>query len=393
MNIDLIWPWFIDQLHVNQFMGAGVVTALISGCIIYLKRVPSNLISIFNYFFVTKVTVKNDEYVFRILLKWLSKQNIKTRQLQLYTTWNNNYCTGEALLGNGTHYFFYKGLPVIIRKFAMDSKASLNEKIPEALSLSFYFRRDKTFISTIIKELIIKEEIVEIYSFFQNEWESVSKKPYREFGSVITDHSLKDALISDIDGFLSNKDFYRDIGIPYKRNYLFTGAPGVGKSSLILAIASYLKKDIYSLDISALVPRKLPAALSSVPDGSILLLEDIDGMSETFDVNKSEDPKSRKATDISLSTLLNALDGLNSKEDIFVILTTNHPENINPTILRTGRVDRTFILHTLTRELVGEMYDRFYPIDKSEKEQFLGSLEYPISGANVQELLIEKINT
>lgn len=42
---------------------------------------------------------------------------------------------------------------------------------------------------------------------------------------------------------------------------------------------------------------------------------------------------------MSLSGLLNALDGVAAQEGRIVFMTTNHPERINPVLLRPGRID------------------------------------------------------
>lgn len=44
-------------------------------------------------------------------------------------------------------------------------------------------------------------------------------------------------LKKDIDTFVRNKDFYKRIGAPYTRGYLFHGRPGTGKTSLVFAMA------------------------------------------------------------------------------------------------------------------------------------------------------------
>ena len=45
-------------------------------------------------------------------------------------------------------------------------------------------------------------------------------------------------------------------------------------------------------------------------------------------------------TEVTLSGLLNALDGVSSREGRVLFLTTNHPERLDPALVRPGRVDR-----------------------------------------------------
>lgn len=44
-------------------------------------------------------------------------------------------------------------------------------------------------------------------------------------------------LKEDLNTFVRNKDFYKRIGAPYTRGYLFHGRPGTGKTSLVFAMA------------------------------------------------------------------------------------------------------------------------------------------------------------
>ena len=51
----------------------------------------------------------------------------------------------------------------------------------------------------------------------------------RPLESVILDEGMKEKIINDIKDFLGNSKWYQDMGIPYRRGYLFHGYPGSGK--------------------------------------------------------------------------------------------------------------------------------------------------------------------
>jgi hypothetical protein len=54
--------------------------------------------------------------------------------------------------------------------------------------------------------------------------------------TIILDKKTKDRLLQDINDYLrpNTRKWYLDHGVPYRRGYLFSGAPGTGKAPLSL---------------------------------------------------------------------------------------------------------------------------------------------------------------
>lgn len=69
-------------------------------------------------------------------------------------------------------------------------------------------------------------------------------------------------------------------GVPYRRGYLLYGPPGTGKTSFVQVIAAELKLDICYLNLSCgnLDDDALTNLLSTAPERSIILMEDIDAI-------------------------------------------------------------------------------------------------------------------
>jgi mitochondrial chaperone BCS1 len=65
----------------------------------------------------------------------------------------------------------------------------------------------------------------------------------------------------------------------------------------------------------------------------LLLIEDVDCVFKAERLTAEQ-------TGVTLSGLLNALDGVSSREGRVLFLTTNHPERLDPALIRPGRVDR-----------------------------------------------------
>lgn len=71
---------------------------------------------------------------------------------------------------------------------------------------------------------------------------------------------------------------------------------------------------------------------------------------------------------ITFSGLLNALDGVASAEERIIFLTTNHVENLDPALIRPGRVDLKEYFGDATETQIRGMFSRFYGPDKKALE-------------------------
>ncbi|KAF9604680.1 hypothetical protein IFM89_009116 [Coptis chinensis] len=58
----------------------------------------------------------------------------------------------------------------------------------------------------------------------------------------------KNSIIDDLTTFSKAKDYYAEIGKAWKRGYLLYGPLGIGKSTMIAAIANFLEYDIYNIE-------------------------------------------------------------------------------------------------------------------------------------------------
>lgn len=81
---------------------------------------------------------------------------------------------------------------------------------------------------------------------------------------------------------------------------------------------------------------------------------------------------------ISLSGLLNAIDGVASHEGRVLIMTTNHPEKLDSALIRPGRVDRKVEFAMAKREQIEELFVRMFESDQEDeaasKEIDVGSI-------------------
>ncbi|KAG6645689.1 AAA-ATPase At2g18193-like [Carya illinoinensis] len=174
-------------------------------------------------------------------------------------------------------------------------------------------------------------------------WGSINLEHPSTFDTLAMDPELKKFIIDDLDRFVRRKEFYRKVGKAWKRGYLLYGPPGTGKSSLIAAMANYLKFDIYDLELTSIFSNSdLRRVLLSTNNRSILVIEDIDCSVEIQDrQNQGDEYQVQTRSKLTLSGLLNFIDGLWSScgDERIIVFTTNHKDRLDPALLRPGRMD------------------------------------------------------
>ncbi|CAJ0920045.1 9872_t:CDS:2 [Entrophospora sp. SA101] len=215
----------------------------------------------------------------------------------------------------------------------------------------------------------------------------------RDLETVALEETQESLIKKELETFTSDKDFYRKIGMPYRRGILLYGKPGTGKTSLINAISSYLNRDLYYLNLKNMSDdNELNAAFSSLPANQIIILEDIDTHSktlhkrefETDDISQNRFKENKnnlsgkvapRFSGFSLSTFLDCLDGHLMPEGNIIIMTTNHVEVLDPACIRPGRMDLHLELGYCTHYQIRKMYKNITENPKAEfPQEFLDKI-------------------
>ncbi|CAI0418638.1 unnamed protein product [Linum tenue] len=221
-------------------------------------------------------------------------------------------------------------------------------------------------------------------------WGSVILQHPASFDTLALDSDLKRMIIGDLEKFVERKEFYKKVGRAWKRGYLLYGPPGTGKSTLIAAMANYLKFDIYDLELSSVYSNSdLKRVLLSTSNRSILVIEDIDCSSSKYYQGQELEPR------LTLSGILNFIDGLWSScgDERIIVFTTNHKERLDPALLRPGRMDVHINLSYCTPEAFAILASNYLNVDDGshrlygEIEELIRSVD--VTPAEVTEELIK----
>ncbi|KAI1662144.1 BCS1 N terminal-domain-containing protein [Daldinia decipiens] len=354
------------------------------------EQVESHLLSV--------VDIRTNDEIYSIFMAWVAKQRFSrsTRRFVVNTNFNSRNWflwydyedeedeedidevinagkkKGLAYTPSfGNHYFWYRGRLLLFRRTENRERNSfmpVSER--EEISISCFGRNP-----WILKDLLLEarqlylqkdERKTQIYrgtlkpGSTAPTWQRCMSRASRPFSTVILNERTKQNLIDDVTDYLhpATQRWYANRGIPYRRGYLLYGPPGTGKSSLSLALAGFFKMRIYIVSLSSITSNEesLASLFAELPRRCVVLLEDIDtaGLTHTRDENQnqsrddSENMVPGQLTTgntnnsngrLSLSGLLNILDGVASQEGRVLIMTTNHLEKLDKALIRPGRVD------------------------------------------------------
>jgi len=360
--------------------GAGTI-------ILWLKGIPQAIYNLFKRELTTEIVITNQHIAFYNIMKLMEKlyANKNFRKLKVL---NGRWGDEKSVIGigYGFHVLKYKKRWL----FTNLTKESANQTNYDKDTLSFLkLGRSHKVFDELIEEAENLSNDINVSKIYKMEdvWHYTKDQRRRSIESIFLESHKKKYLLDGIQKFLSSEEWYLSHGIPYQLGILLYGPPGTGKTSLIKAIASYLNYSIYYLPSSRLY--KIEKAVSTLPDNSILVIEDIDTDSATNkrgqdwgdmeEKNKSEGvPLTTPPTQensinknmieafekMGLSGILNSLDGIFATHGRILVATTNHIEALDPALIRPGRIDMRIELGYVNNDLLKIFCNSFFPDDQ-----------------------------
>ena len=240
------------------------------------------------------------------------------------------------LMTNKKYYGFWQGDRVLMQ-YPMDygclHSGLLNgykvliSWIPNGMSLNierymFCKETEKEKLTEYLESLLVKE------------------KTSLSFDDIILSQKTKDRFYKSTVGFLTDKilsERFHKYRMKFKRSLLLGGPPGAGKTTLIAWLLSYAEEQnwrIYNWD--DLGNKSFGSRDKSIK--SVYIFEDIDTVMTKREANILA------GKGLGFQAILNLLDGAETINNYIVIMTANHPEVLDPALLRDGRTDDKIII-------------------------------------------------
>ncbi|MEM0383102.1 MAG: AAA family ATPase [Candidatus Anstonellales archaeon] len=191
----------------------------------------------------------------------------------------------------------------------------------------------------------ISISLLEIYEKFKLEFERRSGRgdddsnvPKISYADVVDMEELKNEMKLYIEQSLKNPEIFEKYGLKPARGILLFGPPGTGKTYFLKATAGEFKLPFIQISGSDILKEGYDRGVAKIKEifnlareraPSIIVIDEIDTIAQ-----------SRAGSNPLLGQLLQELDGLGDRKGVYFMATTNHPELLDPALLRPGRIDK-----------------------------------------------------
>lgn len=244
--------------------------------------------------------------------------------------------------------------------------------------------------------------------------------------------------------FNNNKNWYDSKGIPYTLGIMMSGLPGTGKTSLIKCIANDLNRHIINVHLSNCMTKKqienlfFSDVLHITQNGKtetyvipinqrLYVFEDVDCQCDFIlsrdkkKLKQLENNEKNKLTEgdltnvnanakhpnnpiqiepknaherITLSYLLNVLDGVLETPGRLIIMSSNHIEKIDSALIRPGRIDIIANFGYVTNSHIINMINHHYDIKLSNDNiNLINSIQCNLTPAELNRILLENFDS
>jgi chaperone BCS1 len=396
----------------NEFVRGGLVLMLTGAAMGLLRKVPETFYAWLKHRFSVSLMILEIDPLFEWTKIWLDtlpySRRSRSISCSLYRESDQDFTTDSRAIfapAYGSHFFRHKGRFIWLARNKTENQpthgmATTGSKSPESITLTI-LGTDQKVARELVQEImeaarVFEQQAVRGYISGVGWWRRLYTFKPRRLETVDVPRDDEVRITANITEFLSSRSVYTKRGIPYHLNFLFAGLPGTGKTSLASALCGHFGLNLYILNIAGpgMNDDRLVELMLTLPRKSMLLLEDVDAVvpearrKPKSSVNQAGLGES-EAEGITLSGLLNCMDGLTAPEGVVIVMTTNHPELLDSALIRPGRVDMRVNFGAATREQIERMCRRLVPNQKMNG-QVESMLMQNYTTAQVQSALLTK---
>jgi transitional endoplasmic reticulum ATPase len=271
--------------------------------------------------------------------------------------------------------------------------------LKKALSqdLETRFENAEQFLKALNGEIEVEDidKVRKVKSTENNEKKFHQQKAKgKGFEAIAGMSELKEQLQLDVIDALHNPEEYSKYGLTIPNGMLLYGPPGCGKTFFAKHFAEEVGFNFMLMTPSSLkssfvnatqenIAKMFQEAEKNAP--TIIFIDEINELLPNRDSNAHEMSKS------AVNEMLAQMDRTGEK-GIFIIGATNYPDQIDPAMLRAGRLDKKFYLGPPdfeARKVLFEMYLKDRPLDFGMDYKQLSSLTENYVSADIELLVNE----
>lgn len=382
----------MTSLLANQFVSGGFILMGGGAAMALLRQVPVQIYGWVKRRFSVTLTIIDKDPLFEWTEAWLDSlpyaKDTRNVKCSLVRDDEEEFGADSKTVfvpGYGEHFFRHNGRFIWLSRTEEKSDGSSSTVSSKKSKESFEFTvlgADQNNVRQIIRDIVVSQaeqqkQHVRAYISNNGWWRKLPNFAPRKFDTVDMPAQVSESLLRRISSFLTSRQDYAAKGIPYHLNLLFYGPPGTGKTSLASALAGKFGLGLHILNIAGpgMNDDRLVSLMAGLPRRSILLMEDVDCVVPDRSTKPTHaqpstpniDGIESENTGVTLSGLLNCMDGITAPDGSIIIMTTNFPERLDTALTRAGRVDMKIEFGYATSEQIRSMAGRFTGAPLPEK--------------------------